>query len=82
MALVGPDEQLIVAGVEGEGGQRQEEAELGPGGPYAMVRIKFCMNGFLTFMVQMTLPPSSTLYFPIWKKPPSLLYLLFCTDTH
>ena len=57
------------------------EAELGPGGPYAMVQIKFCMNGFLTFMVQMTLPPSSTLYFPIWRKPPSLLHLLFCTDT-
>lgn len=47
-----------MAGVEGEGGQRQEEAELGPGGPYVMIQIKFCMNGFLTFMVQMTLPPS------------------------
>ena len=57
------------------------EAELGPGGPYAMVQIKFCMNGFLTLMVQMTLPPSSTLYSPIWRKPPSLLHLLFCTDT-
>lgn len=55
MALVGPYEQLSVAGVEGEGGQRQ-------GGrarswrPVCDGTDDFCMNGFLTFMVQMTLP--------------------------
>lgn len=78
MALVGPYRQLSVAGVEGEG-VRQEEAELGPGGQYAM------NTGYLhewfpdlhgsndTSSIKHTV--SSHL-----EEASSLLYLLFCTD--
>lgn len=50
-----------MAGMGGEDGQMQEEAGPDPRGPRAMEQIEFCLNTLLAFVVQMPLPPSSTL---------------------